>query len=549
MIISAYTSCSVNYLPKARTLATSLKRHHPDAKLTLLLNDTLPSWFDLSSEPFDRIWQPSDLGYDRRWVFQHNVMELCTAVKGRALVRLLDVDRADFHIYFDPDVYIYNKLDPIAEYMGDAEIGLVPHITKPEVTELGVQLSEMSAAAHGTYNLGHLIIRDGPSARSFARWWADRLDKYCYDDKEYGLFTDQRWCDLAPALFDKIRILRQPNLDVASWNIHGRTIEQTDAPADGCFIVDGYPLLTYHFSGTGPTGTHRRIREIFAPSNGAVAEIERRYEEAIEAHGQSELEHWETGDNFFDNGVRIVAETRKLYRKHVDLQEAFPEPFETTNDHSLLNWLRGERPAFVSGLRMSHDRLVAAFDALFDIPFYLDRYREVSGAIETGKFIDPVDHYVRVGSRLLYDPNPYFIATYYYEQAQKLDGGSLRLLATPSRENTLLWHYLAVGLANGVEPVDRFDSTFYLTANPDVAEAQQSGMITSPLAHFHTSGDTENRMPSLRFDPQLFLNRPGREIERAIEDGVARGPFGAFIALGRVSGAIDYRLRRRLVEH
>ena len=86
MKIAVYTSCSLNYLPKARALAESLAEAEPGASLTLCLNDAVPGWLDLDAEPFDRVWLPEDLGYDRGWVFQHNVMELCTAVKGRALV-------------------------------------------------------------------------------------------------------------------------------------------------------------------------------------------------------------------------------------------------------------------------------------------------------------------------------------------------------------------------------------------------------------------------------------------------------------------------------
>ena len=89
MSFAIYTSCSVNYLPKARALAESLRRHQPDASLTLCLNDVVPDTLDLSDEPFDRVWLPADLGYDRAWIFQHSVMELCTAVKGRAMMPAL----------------------------------------------------------------------------------------------------------------------------------------------------------------------------------------------------------------------------------------------------------------------------------------------------------------------------------------------------------------------------------------------------------------------------------------------------------------------------
>ena len=36
----------------------------------------------------------------------------------------------------------------------------------------------------------------------FANWWNNRLQLYCYDDIPRGIFTDQRWVDLAPAYFD-----------------------------------------------------------------------------------------------------------------------------------------------------------------------------------------------------------------------------------------------------------------------------------------------------------------------------------------------------------
>jgi hypothetical protein len=225
MKISVYTSCSLNYLPKARVLAETLAATNPGARLTLCLNDRPPDWFDPAVEPFDRIWLPEDLGYEPGWIFQHNVMELCTAVKGRALMRLIeeDGDGAGLILYLDPDVVVYNPLSPVDGYLGDASIGLVPHILAPEETALGLELTEISVASHGVYNLGHLILRPDARGRAFARWWADRLDLHCFDDRARGLFTDQRWVDLAPAIFEGVKILKQPNLDVASWNIGRRT--------------------------------------------------------------------------------------------------------------------------------------------------------------------------------------------------------------------------------------------------------------------------------------------------------------------------------------
>ena len=44
-------------------------------------------------------------------------------------------------------------------------------------------------------------MRNGAEGRRFAAWWRDRLHRFCWDDVPGGLFVDQRWCDLVPALF------------------------------------------------------------------------------------------------------------------------------------------------------------------------------------------------------------------------------------------------------------------------------------------------------------------------------------------------------------
>ena len=535
MTYSVYTSCSLNYLPKARVLADSLRRHEPDARLTLLLNDIAPDWLDLDAEPFDRIWTPADLGYDRAWIFQHNVMELCTAVKGRALARLIAEEAADFHIYFDPDVCVYHPLAPISEYMQGASIGLVPHILTPEQSETGIRLTEMSVTEHGIYNLGHLILRPDRNGRAFADWWAARLDRYCFDDQDRGLFTDQRWVDLAPAIFDGVRVLRVPNLDVASWNLFGRTLRQTRAGKPYTFTVDGYPLITYHFSGTGPTGTHRRIRDIFDPGNGATAEIERLYEEAIAAHGQAEFEQIPCAYDLFEDGTPIAAEARKLYRRHADLQQAFADPYATPRDElCYLRWLQRNRPQAGQGLAIVPGRLARAFEDLFDEDYYLASNPEVAEDISAGRYQSALDHYCRVGSRLGLDPNAFFVTSFYLDQAGYHDGHRLR---AGGREGTLLWHYLTVGLPNGIEPIEFFDSRWYLARNEDVMRAVRLGGVTSPLAHFLHHGSGEGRDPGPDFNSTQYLSctPAAREI---IERSETTGAFAALVRLGGVAGRV-----------
>jgi hypothetical protein len=534
MKIAVYTSCSLNYYAKARALLESIRRNSPNTSLALCLCDEPAADCDPLADGFDHVWQPHDLGYDRAWVFQHNVMELCTGIKGRALQRLMQEEPdANLYVYLDPDVYVYNDLAVADEYLGDASIGLVPHILTVETSDIGVQMTEMSVTEHGIYNLGHLFVRPDDNGRALAKWWGDRLDKYCFDDKTIGLFTDQRWMDLVPAAFEGVRILRVPNLDVASWNIGARDVTQKEAGNERSFEVDGWPLVTYHFSGTGPTGTHRRVRQIFAPSNGAMAEIERHYEEVLARLGQQRLEVVPPIYDYFDNGERIPAEARKLYRLNADLQSAFPDPYRVDSNKSFIEWLREHRPGLLQGFHVPEDRLDRAFDDLFDADYYLACYPDARDAVTNDLYASALDHYIHVGSALLYDPCEFFASRYYIEQARYLDGFHLRRLPR-SKRSTLLWHYLVVGLPHGKEPIEFFDSRFYLASYPDIEKAVRLGSITTPLMHFLRFGAAENRRPGPGLNPLKLLDKDPVLRER-VKD-LKRGVFGAMIADGRILG-------------
>src|SRR3546814_8145195 len=83
---------------------------------------------------------------------------------------------------------------------------------------------EISSLAHGSYNLGFLAVSRSANSQAFLQWWADRLFLYCYDDKSRGIFTDQKWIDLAPSFFD-VAILKHHGYDFATWRSEEHTSE------------------------------------------------------------------------------------------------------------------------------------------------------------------------------------------------------------------------------------------------------------------------------------------------------------------------------------
>ena len=59
------------------------------------------------------------------------------------------------------------------------------------------------------------------------------------------MFVDQLWVNLAPVFFDRVKVSRDPGLNVAYWNLHERNVSRKN---DAFFINDKFPLAFYHFS-------------------------------------------------------------------------------------------------------------------------------------------------------------------------------------------------------------------------------------------------------------------------------------------------------------
>src|SRR6476646_5466193 len=189
-----YTSIAANYLPKARVLAHSVKKFHPEFSFHLVICDAMPDWLSIENEPFDSLITLGDLGLENpsAWIFKHTLVELSTGVKGFALKRILDIPGCTDVLYPDPDIVVLSPLDRLVAQFANASVLLTPHIAEPETTIEAILDNELSVLQHGIYNLGFVGVKNSPEGRRFATWWSERLNHFCYDDIPRGIFTDQR---------------------------------------------------------------------------------------------------------------------------------------------------------------------------------------------------------------------------------------------------------------------------------------------------------------------------------------------------------------------
>lgn len=335
--MDVFTSIALNYLPKARLLASSVKKKHPDWTFHLCICDRMPADtpVDFSEALFDNIIWIEDLPIENLdgWIFKHSIVEICTAVKGTVIHQLLE-QGAEKVIYLDPDIAVFNALTDIENLLDDYPIVLTPHNFNMEEELEAIADNEIGPLKHGVFNLGFVALNNTEEGLRFASWWKDRLIHFCYDDIPNGLFTDQKWCDLAPVFFENLHILRDPGANVASWNLSRRRLKISN---EGVILVNNSPLKFFHFTGFD-SGSGEIMTRKYASGNPVVYEIWNWYKAQLakQDHDSVSQINWVFGT--FQNGEKIPQIARDLYRHHPGIQATFPHPFDTSDDESFYSW-------------------------------------------------------------------------------------------------------------------------------------------------------------------------------------------------------------------
>ncbi|ACK69700.1 glycosyl transferase family 2 [Gloeothece citriformis PCC 7424] len=124
---------------------------------------------------------------------------------------------------------------------------------------------------------------------------------------------------------------------------------------------------------------------------------------------------------------------------------------------------------------------------LFDADFYGEKNPELKKSQ-----VEPLSHYLDIGSVEGRDPHPLFDTQYYLKQNPEVAASQINPLV----------HYILVGALNGKNPHPLFNTAYYIEKNLDVGE---SGM--NPLVHYINHGAKEGRNPHPLFDTSYYVER------------------------------------------
>jgi hypothetical protein len=241
-----FTIVSSNYAAQAKVLMDSVAASNPDLVRVIVAAD------NASQDEFadhQVVFAQDTSAPWRAMAAYYDALEYNTAIKPSCFKHLFDQSEAvERVIYLDPDIVVFEPLTPVLGALEQADIALTPHMTTPLGMD-GRTPDDHAILRSGVYNLGFLGLRRSADQAAFVDWWADRCRFDCRVAFEDGLFTDQRWVDLAPGFFARPAILRHPGLNLGYWNLPARRL----AMHNGKWLADDLPLVFFHYSGFDPS--------------------------------------------------------------------------------------------------------------------------------------------------------------------------------------------------------------------------------------------------------------------------------------------------------
>lgn len=141
-------------------------------------------------------------------------------------------------IYIDCQSVIYQNFNSFDAILADANIVLCP-----QLLNAGKHPSEKESLNSGIFHAGFFGLRNSEETRRFLGWWKQNCLQKGFINLCKGLNAEQLWLEHVPAMFEKVKIVKHPGINLGKWNLAERNIHELKA--DNQIITINYNQSKY----------------------------------------------------------------------------------------------------------------------------------------------------------------------------------------------------------------------------------------------------------------------------------------------------------------
>jgi hypothetical protein len=245
-----FTVATTSYLHFVHVLFDSVRRVHPELKLTVIVtdctHDKLIAIADVLGPDVDTL-SCADLGFDfvEDMRAYYTPLEFCSAIKVLGSAYILKEEESC--LFLDPDMVVYDSLfDSVLDQSG--ELVVCCHSFSPFPKD-GYEPDDLEFCLTGHINGGVLFSRNTASGTPALDWLVEKTKYQWFLAPDLGMYADQQWLSALSYLFrNQMTLVLDRGVNVAYWNLHERPLrrENPEAPV---MLGPSEPLRLMHFSG------------------------------------------------------------------------------------------------------------------------------------------------------------------------------------------------------------------------------------------------------------------------------------------------------------
>lgn len=173
-----------------------------------------------------------------------NEKEYAWTIKPSAFLYIFDKhDYIDHILWLDGDTMFLSEPDPIYTEWGEHSVLLTE--------ERYCGKYEFMSRMYGIYNTGLMGFRRNANSFECLEWLQSKVNEWCYDRMENGLWSDQMYVNDWPQRFKGIKVIKNPGVNMTPFILWRFTRNEKDRveTKNGGIFVRSIRLILFHYYG------------------------------------------------------------------------------------------------------------------------------------------------------------------------------------------------------------------------------------------------------------------------------------------------------------